>query len=213
MVNDTAFETTQENMGAIDIGTLTYYASTLITIESAAALIINLYILNVSKDPVLQGGSKRKNRSSNRRLFVTLILLAGSAVFGVVIYALNLPIHSARITLKLVAHTFGAHSFLQPMFHSIERLSTDDSSYFLSSYQCRNGKDEEMPKEFVRYLNDTIEQKSKRIKRNEGVKCSFASRSFSTHRPKSVCNTTESETTKEFEESRKPLISRPQMGR
>ncbi|VDM44071.1 unnamed protein product [Toxocara canis] len=85
---------------------------------------IVVHMRKVNKDPVLQGGSIRKKRSSNRRLLVTLVLLAGSAVFG------------------------------------------------------QSEKEEHMPKEFVRYLNETIEQKSKRIKRGNGGTSSFASRSF-----------------------------------
>uniref|UniRef100_A0A914RIN8 G-protein coupled receptors family 1 profile domain-containing protein n=1 Tax=Parascaris equorum TaxID=6256 RepID=A0A914RIN8_PAREQ len=43
---NTTRETTQNDSTSLDIATLTYYASILITTESAAALVINLYILN-----------------------------------------------------------------------------------------------------------------------------------------------------------------------
>lgn len=46
----------------------------------------------------------------------------------------------------------------------------------------QNEKEERMPKEFVRYLNDTIEQKSRRVTGHSSGASSFVSRSFNSSR-------------------------------
>ncbi|KAE9550413.1 hypothetical protein FO519_006380 [Halicephalobus sp. NKZ332] len=152
---------------------------------------ILIHMRRVSKDPVLTSStSTQSKRASGRRLLVTIMLLAGSAVIGwlptLVQYVLVcrdclIPIEPINtFYVGVISQLLNVCKLLADAFIYASRLIEIRYSIWifhktmLSRIPGCLAKDyNEVPNEFTRYFSETTEGRSMRINRNshpEGVK-------------------------------------------
>uniref|UniRef100_A0A0M3HUF7 G_PROTEIN_RECEP_F1_2 domain-containing protein n=1 Tax=Ascaris lumbricoides TaxID=6252 RepID=A0A0M3HUF7_ASCLU len=159
---------------------------------------IVIHMRAVNKDPMLHEGSIRKKRSCNRRLLTTLVLLAGSAalgwlptLFGHIVFCSECFIRLSGYPLMFLlifCQVINVFKLIVDGFVYANRMVEIRYSIWIFHSSCKklitgqNEKEERMPKEFVRYLNDTIEQKSRRVTGHSSGASSFVSRSFNSSR-------------------------------
>ncbi|CAD6193298.1 unnamed protein product [Caenorhabditis auriculariae] len=137
------------------------------------------HMRHIAKDPLLKTNNKSKR--TNRKLLVTLMLLAGSACVGWLPTSLNfvMPIilpmsNQARIYAGFISQTLHVGKLLADAFIYASRLveiryamwmfNSNFCSY-LSHFTGTKNYDRNVPQEFVRYLSETKENRSMRSKR------------------------------------------------
>ncbi|CAI5455074.1 unnamed protein product [Caenorhabditis angaria] len=149
---------------------------------------ILIHMRNVSRDPLLKNN---KNKRSNRKLLITLMMLAGSACLGWLpttllfvqplfpiiippIPRLCLGVFAQTLHVsKLIADAFIYASRLVEIRYSMWIFKTKVTKYFTRKFDSNNdvfSQDDEdktqvMPPEFLRYLSETKENRSVRSKR------------------------------------------------
>uniref|UniRef100_A0A8R1I6K1 G_PROTEIN_RECEP_F1_2 domain-containing protein n=1 Tax=Caenorhabditis japonica TaxID=281687 RepID=A0A8R1I6K1_CAEJA len=164
---------------------------------------ILIHMRNVSRDPLLSNNNNN-NKRTNRKLLITILLLAGSACAGWLPTTLNfiLPLlftipRRARLYMGILAQFLHVVKLLADAFIYARRLIEIKYAMFVFNRKCRvatlkrlhmyrenEKQDVIVPKEFVKYLSETKENRSVRSKR---VKSEFQNSDkarFGAERPK-----------------------------
>ncbi|KAK6062047.1 hypothetical protein COOONC_00278, partial [Cooperia oncophora] len=143
---------------------------------------ILVHMHNVAKDPLLK--ANKTKRTTNRKLLVTIMLLAGSACLGwlptTVLFVLicdsclfQLPLR-ATMYLRILSHLLNVLKLIADAFIYASRLVeiryamwTFHASVYKRIYGLFGWKPvpRPIPPEFTRYFSDTVEHRSVRSKR------------------------------------------------
>uniref|UniRef100_A0A0N4ZAU4 G_PROTEIN_RECEP_F1_2 domain-containing protein n=1 Tax=Parastrongyloides trichosuri TaxID=131310 RepID=A0A0N4ZAU4_PARTI len=148
-----------------------------VIIISFLYLHIILHMHKLSKDPILnQPGSNVTKRQNNKRLLVTIMLLAGSAIVGwlptlsqYVLFCNACPIKLPRqiyFYLMVVAMLLNVMKFIADAFIYASRLIEIRYAIWmfnmtiLSSFPCCKNMKFDVPQTFNRYLSETKDRRS-----------------------------------------------------
>ncbi|KAK6033166.1 hypothetical protein OSTOST_00629 [Ostertagia ostertagi] len=156
---------------------------------------ILVHMHNVSKDPLLK--AKKTKRTTNRKLLVTIMLLAGSACLGwlptTVLFVLicdsclfQLPLR-ATMYLRILSHLLNVLKLIADAFIYASRLVEIRYAMWIfhaSVYRKFSGifgwkpLPRPIPPEFTRYLSETTEHRSIRNKRAHVIQNKFSGRTI-----------------------------------
>ncbi|CEF59826.1 G protein-coupled receptor, rhodopsin-like family and GPCR, rhodopsin-like, 7TM domain-containing protein [Strongyloides ratti] len=148
-----------------------------VIIISFLYLHILLHMHKLSQDPILnQPGTNVSKRQNNKRLLVTIMLLAGSAILGwlptlsqYVLFCNACPIKLPRQTyfyLMVVAMLLNVMKFIADAFIYASRLIEIRYAIWmfnmtiLSNFPCCRNMKFDMPQTFNKYLSETKERRS-----------------------------------------------------